>query len=120
MVDMSGPRTVQVRVPGVTSTRGASIPTIPRTTVVPVAGPPGPQGTTGGNSEGVAGAGAFEFTQTTPSTVWEIVHNLGWKPAGVRVITTDGTTYRPNVTYLDSNTLRLTLPESALGTAYLS
>ena len=80
-------------------------------------GPPGPAGPPG-NGEG--GAVTYTYTQTTPSTVWDVTHNLGYGPGGIRVEGSDGVTYWPDVEYLSVNVVRLLLPESINGTAYIS
>lgn len=85
------------------------------------AGPPGPAGPEGPQGDpGDPAAGGFVYTQTTPSTVWDVTHGLGFNPGGIRVVGSDGNTYWPVVTHLDANTTRLNLPESINGTAYIS
>lgn len=103
-IEVSGPATPAVERP--TSMNPVDLH------VVPVVGPPGPSADTRPL--------AYEHTQTTPSSVWDIVHNLGWKPAGVRVRDLDGNGYRGQIAYIDDNTVRITLSDSILGTAYLS
>lgn len=89
-------------------------PPVSAVLVVPVAGPAGPAGS------GEGGAGGYTHTQTTPSTVWDIEHSLGYRPGGIRVEAAGGDTYWPQVTYLSETTVRLNLPESINGTAHLS
>lgn len=94
----------------------------PDTTVLalPVVGPPGPQGPPGSGDGGDPVAGAYTHTQAVASTVWDISHPLGYRPAGIRVEGSDGDTYWPRVEYLSADTVRLHLPESINGTAYFS
>lgn len=96
----------------------------PQVAQISVSAPPAPvlidvEHFVGGGS-GSAGPVAYVHTQVLPSTVWDIAHNLGFRPAGIHVVDADGDTYYPDVTYLDVNNVRLNLPESTLGTAYLS
>lgn len=92
-------------------------PPVSAVLVVPVAGPTGPAGPAG-TGEGTGSA--YTHTQVTPSTVWDIEHNLGYHPGGIRVEAAGGDTYWPQVTYLTATTVRLNLPQSINGTAHLS
>lgn len=79
----------------------------------PIPAPPG-------GGEEVFGEFAFEYTQSTPSTVWTIEHGLGYHPAGIQVVDSNGDIHHPVIVYLDENTVRLTLAIPVTGTAYLS
>jgi hypothetical protein len=82
------------------------------------AGPPGPPGPPG-NGEG---GGGYTHTQQDASTVWDIQHNLGYNPAGVRVVDTSGDVWLPvDLTYpTPGQVARLTFPQTIAGTAWLS
>lgn len=103
----TGP-TVTVSTPAPSVSMQAPVSTV---TLVPVVGPAGPSG---------AASTSYTHTQVTPSTVWDITHALGYRPGGVRVEGSDGDTYWPVVTYLSDDVIRLSLPESINGTAYIS
>lgn len=63
----------------------------------------------------------YTHQQTLPSTVWDITHNLGFDPAGFVVQGSNGIDYWPGVTYLVPGVaVRLSLPDTTSGTAYLS
>lgn len=73
-----------------------------------------------GGGGGVAGT-AYTHTQSTASTVWDVVHNLGFDPAGIYVEDSQSNIWHPDATYLVSGTtLRLTFAESITGVAQLS
>lgn len=66
---------------------------------------------------------SYLHTQTLGSSVWVIHHNLGFNPAAVRITLADGRVIHTDadmLTYVDANTLRITLRESSTGTALLS
>lgn len=63
----------------------------------------------------------FEWTQQTPSTTWAIPHNLGFRPAGLKIFDLDGGLIEEDtLTYVDDNNLTLTFTAAFSGTAYLS
>jgi hypothetical protein len=67
------------------------------------------------------GGAAYAYQRTAPAAaVWTIVHNLGYRPGGVRVTADNGNVYFPVAVDLDENTIRLTFPEPITGWAYLS
>lgn len=70
-------------------------------------GPPGP------------GGGAYEHTQSTPSTEWVINHNLGYKP-NVQTFTVGGQVFRGSVTHISNNQLVIGTVIPVAGTARLS
>lgn len=72
---------------------------------------------TGGGS--VTDPTTFTFIQTAPSTVWDIVHNLGGFPS---VTTTDSTGHviLGQVQYISSNEVEVFFSVPLSGTAYLN
>lgn len=103
-------------------------------------GPQGPQGEPGagfptGGAEGqvlakvssddydtewVTVKKAFTHTQSVPSAVWTVTHNLGYKPGGVIVEDSAGTEWVGEIDYVDNNTLTITFQGAFSGTAQLS
>lgn len=74
---------------------------------------------------GGGGGGAFagyRHEQITPATVWDVTHALGFDPAGLTVVSTDGDVMDGGaVQYLTpGQTLRLSFDISFAGFAYLS
>lgn len=80
-------------------------------------GPPGPQGIPGVGGGGAGGT--FTFQQSTPSTSWRIVHNMGKFPS-VTVVDSAGNVYLAQVAYTDNTTLTLEFNTPLSGTAYLN
>lgn len=76
-------------------------------------GPVGPAGTTNVS---------FQHEQTTPATVWQITHELGYDPAGFTVVATDGYVIDDfGIQYLVAGaSLRLSFDIAIAGVAYLS
>lgn len=92
---------------------------------------PGPQGVQGVQGiqglPGLAGSApqAYRHTQTIPSQVWTVQHNLGYNPAGIWVKDDLGRRRFPAVDYISVNVLLLTFSEpvpvgSGVATADLS
>ena len=79
------------------------------------AGPVGPQGVQGPPGPTLA----YTHTQNTPSTTWNIAHNLGIFPQ-VSVVEFGGANIVGDVTYLDTNNIRVTFTAAVSGRAYLS
>lgn len=77
-------------------------------TLSPV-GAAGPQG---------PAAVAFEFIQSTPSIVWIINHNLGFKPI-VSTYTSGGVEFVADVIHISNNQLQVYLSVGVAGTARL-
>lgn len=75
-----------------------------------------------GQDLSVSGARAYQHTQTTPATVWQINHALGFDPAGLTIISNTGATVDgAAVQYLTpGQSLRLSFDISIAGIAYLS
>jgi hypothetical protein len=74
------------------------------------AGPAGPAGATGGS---------FTYNQTSPQTVWTVVHNLGYNP-NVTTMDTANSVIEGNYNYVDINTLQISFNTATSGIAYLS
>lgn len=105
---------VEVEPPGVPVLEMAP-PQPTETLVLPVVGPRGLAGTGG------SGNGAFIWTQTDPSTVWQFDHGLGYDPAGVHVEDETGVVHVPQVAWPQSGiTVRLTFGMAVRGSARLS
>lgn len=90
-----------------------------------------PQGATGiTGATGATGAmgpagGTFIFTQTTPATVWTIVHNLSARFVNVEPVDTTGLSYvgrydYPSINFIDTTTLTLTFNSPVAGYAAIS
>lgn len=95
--------------PGVPGQRGPTGP----------AGTPGTPGTTGpAGSNGTSG-GSFSYTPADARTLFEITHNLGYRP-NVMVVDSFGTEYFGTVVYTDTNSLTITFTSAVYATAYLS
>ncbi len=82
-------------------------------------GPAGPAGPPGPPAEVVTG---YQHTQDEPAAVWLIAHGLGFDPAGITVVSTDGFVMDGfGVQYLSAGaTLRLSFDIGLAGVAYLS
>lgn len=64
---------------------------------------------------------AFEWSPVGSSATWDIVHNLGFKPSGIVVIDSGGTTvYGADVEHVSNNRVILSFNAAFGGTAYLS
>jgi len=86
-----------------------------RLVYVPVPGPQGPPGTSGG------GGTLYTHHQTGPSASWLITHNLNTKPSVVLILDDDPTTpVLGDYTYPDNDSIVITLPAPATGWAYLT
>lgn len=102
-------------------------------------GDPGQQGTTGQSAYDLAvvngfvgteqewlaslagGLTSYEHTQVTPSTVWTMQHNLGYRPAGFRFITDqDGWVEEDSIAYSSTSVAVATFTFAYSGTGYVS
>jgi len=64
---------------------------------------------------------AYVHDQLATAGTWSIAHNLGFRPGGVTVQDTAGTTIiGADVTYIDDNNLQLNFSPPLSGKAYLS
>ena len=61
----------------------------------------------------------FEYTQVSPSTTWNIQHNLAKFPS-ITVIDTLDTVVVGQYTYIDNNNVTLTFSAGFAGKAYLN
>lgn len=59
------------------------------------------------------------YTQTSPSTEWNIAHTLGFTP-NIVIVDTEGTVVEGLLEYLSATQIRATFSEPIAGTAYLS
>lgn len=85
------------------------------TTLLP--GVPGQRGPRG--PQGPAGDGSFQYTQSGAATIWQITHNMGYKP-NVRVQDSAGTDIEGDVHYNSNNALQINFSSAITGIAYLS
>jgi len=90
---------------------GAKKKTVVKVANVGPAGPTGPAGVGGGN---------YTHIQSTPSTTWTVVHNLGYNPGGVSVVDSAGTKVYGDITHSTVNQLVINFSAGFSGKAYLS
>lgn len=90
---------------------GAKKKTVVKVANVGPAGPAGPAGVGGGN---------YTHIQSTPSTTWTVVHNLGYHPGGVSVVDSAGTKVYGDITHSTVNQLVINFSAGFSGKAYLS
>lgn len=98
--------------PGVPGQRGPTGPSGPIGTAGPT-GPTGPQGPAGPSGQ------SYSFTPDDSQSVWNITHNLGFKPS-VQVVNALGTEFFGDVVYTNNNQLTVTFSAPVYGTIYLS
>ena len=78
------------------------------------------QGFTSVSIKGVQGGDAhFTHTQSTPSTVWSVQHNLG-KKASVTVVDSADSVVYGDIEYTDLNNLTITFNGAFSGKAYFN
>jgi hypothetical protein len=70
-------------------------------------------------SGGLEGDKHFTYTQSNPSAVWNIQHNLNKNPS-VSIVDTAGSQIYTEVEYIDNNNLRLTFFAAFSGKAYMN
>jgi hypothetical protein len=75
-----------------------------------VVGNPGPPGTNGAG---------ITYTQTTPSSVWTITHNIGARPA-VATFSVGGVEMLGTVTHLSNDVVQVNFSTPVAGTARLN
>ena len=63
--------------------------------------------------------GTFLFSQSTPSVIWDINHNLGFYP-NVSVTDSSNRMVLTDINYVDNNNLQVMVANAFSGTAYLS
>ncbi|WP_279480222.1 hypothetical protein [Aureimonas sp. SK2] len=79
-----------------------------------VAGVPGPRGP-GATGDGVT---FYDHVQATPTTVWTIAHNLGFRPS-VTILSTGGAEMRADVRHLSDDVLTVVFLLPTAGSAHL-
>lgn len=79
--------------------------------------PEGPQGEKG--EKGDTSAASFVYEQVTPSTTWNINHNLGFRPA-VTVVDSGGNDVVGSILYVDEDNVVVTFSTAFGGKAFLS
>lgn len=88
------------------------------TVVVSSPGPQGPAGPPGPTGPGGAASNSYSFTQSSPSAVWVVNHNLGFY-ANVSVIV-GGEEVDADVTYNSVNSLTVSFASPQAGMAICS
>lgn len=83
-------------------------------------GPQGDPGIQGEPGEPGSAPQAYVHSQIPPSDTWVVVHNLGYRPGGVIIIDSGGTTVEGEMTYDSVNQITLIFSAAFSGTAYLS
>lgn len=111
---------VQVASSGVQGPKGDQGDTGPQGPVGPrgetgETGLTGPQGPKGDRGDGAS----YTFEQQSDSAVWNIHHNMGYRPA-VQVQRYDKINLEGEVDHVDANNLTLTFSDPVSGYAYLS
>ncbi len=94
-------------------------PTAPQALVLPIVGPPGPAGPPGDSIAVLS----YQYTQTSPATLVQIVHNLPFPPAGIVCHDTGVpalTVEYATVSYPLSGVIELTFGLPFTGTIFLS
>lgn len=59
------------------------------------------------------------YTQSSPSTEWNIAHTLGFTP-NLTIVDSDGNVVEPAIEYLSATQIRATFSEPTSGQAYIS
>lgn len=77
-----------------------------------VIGPPGPPGPPGGGT----GSGTYEHNQASPSALWTINHNLGFRPS-ITLLTTGGVEFEAEIGHVSENQAVATLTQPLAGMA---
>jgi hypothetical protein len=88
--------------------------------IIQVQGPEGPAGPAGPTGSTGTSGGSYEYSQGSPAATWSIAHDLGYRPAGVRVIDSAGNDVEGVVSYPDDDRVTITFGGPFSGTAYLS
>lgn len=94
------------------------ISSIPSGLRVQISGTAGLRGEKGDKGDS---GGNYTHPQVTPSSLWVIEHNLGYKPGGIMAFDTAGSRWEGDVNHLDDNNLTIYYGiASFAGVAYLS
>jgi hypothetical protein len=92
-------------------------------------GPRGPAGATGNTGPqgppGNPGTGSYHHIQGVPSAVWEVTHNLGFRPGGIHIVDSGGASHIGRVEHINANSLTISFFTGGVltgfsGNAYLS
>jgi len=75
----------------------------------------GTQGPAGASGSG--GGSTYTHTQSSALASWTVAHNLGRKPS-ITVVDNLDNRIEPDVTYLDTNTVRVTHASALIGKVY--
>ena len=59
------------------------------------------------------------YTQSSPSTVWDIAHTLGFTP-NIIIVDTAGNVIEPAIEYISATQIRATFSQPTAGKAYVS
>lgn len=111
--------TVFIDPPPLPTTVVSPPPSGPTITVFPVVGPPGPQGPPGVN--GVSTNASCVWPQSVPVFLVQVVHDLGFYPAGITAIDTQGYEVEySTVSYPSVNITEVSFDVPFSGTIYLS
>ena len=70
--------------------------------------------------EGLPFEVAYTHVQGVAASDWHIEHDLGYRPGGIVIIDTAGTTVEGDVEHIDENVLELHFTAPFTGNAYLS
>lgn len=107
--------TVTVEPPGVPTAQPAA-PVTPGVTVVPVVGPPGPRG-----PAGVSTNASYVWPVPVPVFLVQVVHELGFYPAGVTVMDQSGNPVEyAKLEYISTDIVEVSFDVLFSGTIYLS
>lgn len=70
---------------------------------------------------GAGGAAAgYRHDQLTPTQIWTVTHNLGYRPGGVAVFDSGGTHLLVDPVHVSDNQLTIDLGAATSGAAYIS
>lgn len=61
----------------------------------------------------------YVFEQSSPQTIWTIVHNLGKNPS-ISVVDSSGNVVEGSYQYIDVNTIQITFSAAFSGKCYLN
>ncbi len=83
-------------------------------------GPVGPQGPAGPQGpQGETPVVAYTHVQNAVSYIWNITHNLGFKP-NVSALNSAGDNVEGDISYINNDSLTITFASSLTGVAHLS
>ena len=82
-------------------------------------GPQGPAGVAGSNGMNGLNGGNYTHVQVAPASVWNISHNLGYKP-NILIENSAHDTVIGQIEYIDNNNAIVTFSAAFAGEAYCS